>query len=254
MLALRIARERNPVEPDFDASVRLLLDSRGIRNMLLLKVWQANHESIWYSDANEHGSLHFYSSRTILPRPGAPASHDRMSPGFQWDYRWLADAFYWNMRKLAREAVIFRLLGALMTGVVEFVIQRGRFLATGFVPPIELCVKFPSTPNEGTIDLSAGLIRRKPCVMDEKIIEGFSNSMCLGVLWDNGKCSRLSPEGEAAEARAKSIVIRETKPKLSWKDIPGMLAASVGFAFLLGFPGGLALWIFYRLVRFAIVG
>jgi len=266
--AVNVRYEFNPVNPPQGANVarpRGYLQNIPAGGTFVMAVAREVLRNLEYEFVTSYESLNGqnYESRIAINNlvltnfHFGKSEHDRMSPAARLSIGLparLADAFYRNMRKLAREAVIFCLLGALVTGVVEFVIQRGRIVTTGgiidlsagFVPPIELCVKFLSIPKGYFLD--------KPCVMDEKIIEGFSSSMCLGVLGDDGKCSRLSPEGEAAEARAKSIVFHETQRKLSWKDIPGILGASVGFAFMLGFPGGLALWIFYRLVRFAIVG
>ena len=110
------------------------------------------------------------------------------------------------MRKLAREAVIFCFLGALIAGVVGLVIERGKILAEMGKP----CDVFHA-PG----DVLDGAISAGPCNMDGKLIPQLTKSMCIADLID-GKCSQLSAEGKAAEANAESI-------RVSWKDVPRML-------------------------------
>jgi hypothetical protein len=46
---------------------------------------------------------------------------------------------------------------------------------------------------------------------------------------------------------------KENLSGLTQRDLP-QLAAATGLAFALGFPAGLGVWIFWRLVRFAAKG
>jgi hypothetical protein len=137
------------------------------------------------------------------------------------------------MRKLAREAVIFCFIGALISGVVGLVIQRGKILAE----KAQTC--FVATGPYGGVPYG-------PCNMDGKLIPQLTDSMCIGDLID-GKCTKLSAEGEAAEAKAESI-------RVSSKDVPRLLGIFAVFAFVFGFPGGFVVWSVYRLARFAITG
>ena len=141
------------------------------------------------------------------------------------------------MRKLAREAVIFCFLGALMSGVLGLVIERGKILAEMGEP----CAVIHDPGNVLDGGISAG-----PCNMNGKLIPQLTASMCIGDLID-GKCTKLSAEGEAAETKAESI-------RLSWRDAPRLLGVLAIFSFLFGFPGGFVVWSVYRLARFAITG
>jgi hypothetical protein len=143
------------------------------------------------------------------------------------------------MRKLAREAVIFCFLGALIAGVLGLVIERGKILAE---------MGKPCAVIHAPGDVLDGAISAGPCNMDGKLIPQLTGSMCIGDLID-GKCTKLSAEGEAAEAKAKAESIR-----VSWKDVPRLLGTLAIFAFVFGFPGGLVVWSVYRLARFAITG
>jgi len=144
-----------------------------------------------------------------------------------------------NMRKLAREAVIFCFVGALIAGVVGLVRERGRILAEQG-EPCSLIHDYPDNPRWNDAVLVG------PCNMDGKLIPQLTKSMCIADLID-GKCSQLSAEGKAAEAKAESI-------RVSWKDVPRLLEVLAFFAFLLGFPGGFVVWSVYRLARFAVTG
>jgi hypothetical protein len=143
------------------------------------------------------------------------------------------------MRKLVREAVIFCFLGALVSGVVGLVRERGRILAE-MAQPCFLTHSYPDNPvwNDA--------VPLGPCNMDGKLIPQLTKSMCIGDVID-GKCSQLSAEGKAAEAKAESV-------RVSWKDVPRLLEVLAVFAFLFGFPGGFVVWSIYRLARFAITG
>jgi hypothetical protein len=165
------------------------------------------------------------------------------------------------MRKLAREAVIFCLLGAVIAGVVALVFERNKILAekaeaythveTGRFQIMEPCEESP-----------AGFVKVEPCAMDGKVIQGFSESMCAGVLRD-GKCSKLSSEGVTAEARAPFDLSAGLVPKgaplpplpaVRWNDAPRLLYVFVGLGLIIGFPAGLGIWLLYRMVRFAFLG
>jgi hypothetical protein len=140
------------------------------------------------------------------------------------------------MRKLAREAFIFGFLGLLISGVLGLAIERRKILIE-MAPPC-YAIYSPMAGNDLEA-ISDGL-----CRMDGKLIPQLTTSMCIGDL-TNGQCTKLSAEGEAAEANARSIA-------LSTKDVPRLLGISALFAFEFGFPSGLVVWSVYRLARFAI--
>jgi len=141
------------------------------------------------------------------------------------------------MRKLAREAVIFCFIGALIWGVVGLVIERGKILAE-MGGPCDV-IHDPGNALDGSV--SSG-----PCNIDGKLIPQLTGSMCIGDLIE-GKCTKLSAEGEAAEAKAESV-------RVSSKDVPRLLGIFAAFAFVFGFPGSFVVWSIYRLARFAITG
>lgn len=136
-----------------------------------------------------------------------------------------------TMRKLAREAVIFCFIGALISGVLALAYQNSKIIADSTAPPC----------NDRWLS-------SEPCQMDGKVIPQLTSSMCIGELID-GKCTKLSAEGEAAEAKAGSIAL-----SVLWKAIPQLLGVFALFAFVIGFPAGFAVWSVYRLARFAITG
>jgi hypothetical protein len=141
------------------------------------------------------------------------------------------------LRKLAREAVIVCFFGALVAGVLGLLIEGRSILAK---------MGGPCTVIHAPGDILDGAVLTGPCNMDGKLIPQLTSSMCIGDLI-GGKCTKLSAEGEAAEAKAETI-------RLSSKHIPRLLETFAVFAFVFGFPGGFVVWSLYRLARFAITG
>lgn|ERR1700682_4219723 len=115
------------------------------------------------------------------------------------------------MRKIAREAIIFCLLGAAI-GSAYFLVQQYRtFREVAASEAKQLAASKQTNPH--TPDILDGARR-------------------IGPGWDS------PPGGSDSREPSKALILFQRS----------LLGA------ILGFPGGLALWCAYRLVRFAILG
>ncbi len=128
------------------------------------------------------------------------------------------------MRKLARQAVIFALLGSVVGGAVLVSLQ--------YHDKQEEWKRWRET---APIDLSAGLVPKQPSPTTQK---PFDPSTFGAVPVDD-------------TYREEKIAHEAAKPSpISAIEWAGLFALGLPY----GFVGGLGLWVLYRLVRFAVKG